>query len=270
MMTTDKSLPTKDGPMKFFPILLSAFLCFGCAAKKIAAQNADVILVSQMEKRLPLYSEQKKVLSKDVDKFLNDQKSFTQEALPLISSFELDISKVDQQYDRLNALYRQLASNFSSLMSKHMAPLDEKQQKEFITTLTEENRKLSKIGGTEQMKKVYDRFETLFGSIGDGQKKILKAQKNYIIQRGELRLKRREKLHSQIKEVYNMDLSPEGRQKYFLGAFNDYQDSYPDSPKNKEIIKEIITSLSATQKEVFKEKVGELVEILNYYLDTDY
>lgn len=256
--------------MKFLPLLLTATLSFGCAAKKMAAQNADIILESQMEKRLPLYSEQKKALSKDVDKFLNDQKAFAEETLPLITSIELDVSKVDQQYDKLNALYRKLALNFSGLMSKYMAPLDEKQQKQFTETLTGENEKLAQVGGTERMERVYDRFETLFGSVAEDQKKLLKARKDHFIERDELRLKRREKLHAQFKEIYNKDLSPEDRQKYFLGAFNDYQDSYPDSPKNKEIIKEIIPTLSKSQKETFKEKINDLKQILTYYLDTDY
>lgn len=264
------AIDQKEVFMKILPLILTAFLAFSCAAKKIAAKNADVIIENQIKKRIPLYPTQKSILSKDVDKFLNDQKEFAKKALPTINSVELDVEKVDQQYDTLNILYQNLSQNFSALMSKYMGILDDKQQKELMENLKEENKKMAETSGNERMKKIYERFETLFGSMSDEQKKFLKGQKSYLDERNDIRLKRRENLHAQFKKIYEMDIPKESLSDHFQKAFNDYQDSYPSNSKNKEIIKSIIPTLSKEQKKHFKEKTQDLNEILGYYLDTAY
>lgn len=256
--------------MKLAPLIITAIIGYSCAAKKMAAQNADVLIQNQIEKKIPLYSAQKATLSKDIDKFLNDQKPFAKEVIPVINSIELDASKVDSQYDHLNSLYRRLALNFSKLMSKYMAPLDEKQQKDFSKNLKEDNQKIARQKGDEQIEKIEERFERLFGTISDKQKKIFEDEQKYLEERQALRLKRREQLHTKFEEIYKMDLSQDARAKYFLDAFTNYQNTYPDSPKNKEIIKAIIPTLSKEQKEVFEEKTNDLKEIIGFYLETDY
>ncbi|MBA2404023.1 MAG: hypothetical protein H0V66_04560 [Bdellovibrionales bacterium] len=256
--------------MKLATLVLTAFLGFGCAAKKMAAQNADVLLENQIEKKLPLYSDQKKQLKSDVDKFLNDQKPLSKEAIKLITSIELDAYKIDQQYDALNAIYSKLALNFTKVMSKYMSMLDEKQQKEFNEKLDEENKTLAKSKTEDRIEKLEDRFETLFGSISDKQKELLAKQKSHISERHKIRVERREKLHEKFKEIFEMDLSREAKIDYFVEAFSNYQKNYPEAPKNKEIIKSIIPTLSAEQKEFFEEKTNDLKEIINYYLETDY
>lgn len=236
----------------------------------MVAQNADLLVQNQIEKRLPLYSAQKTALSKDIDKFLNEQKAFAREAIPVITSIELDVRKVDDQYYHLNALYKKLALNFSELMSKYMAPLDAKQQKEFNQTLKSENDKMRIQTTEEQLKKIQERFEKLFGSISDRQKQILENQSNHFKDRHEVRLKRREKLHARFNEIFQMDLSNEARAKFFHNAFADYQNNYPESEKNKEIIKSIVPTLTIAQREHFEEKTNEIKEIIGYYIETNY
>jgi len=236
----------------------------------MVAQNADIFVQAQIQKRLPLYSEQKEKLDKDVNKFLNEQKAFAREAIPVITSLELDVSKVDQKYDYLNSLYQKLALNFAKLMSKYMAPLDDKQQKDFEKTLKIENQALSRSSAESRLEKVTDRFETLFGFISEKQQKILAAQKNYFAERHKVRVSRREKLHDRFMEIYKMDVSQETRSNYFYEAFAEYQKNYPENAKNKEIIKSIIPTLSAGQKEIFEDKVNDLKEIINYYLEAHF
>jgi hypothetical protein len=260
----------EESTMKLTLLLILSFIGYGCAAKKMAAKNADVMLEYQIEKRLPLYAAQKTQLSKDVNKFLNEQKSFAKEAIPVITSIQLDVNKVDTQYDYLDSLYRKLALNFSKLMSKYMAPLDETQQKEFGEKLEAENQSLTRSRPDDRIDKIYDRFETLFGTISDKQKKIFENEKSYIEERHKIRLSRREKLHDKFMAIYKMDLSNESRAKYFYEAFAEYQNNYPESPKNKELIKSIIPTLTAQQRQVFEDKTNDLKEILNYYLDTHY
>lgn len=256
--------------MKLAPLLLLSFLGFGCTAKKLTAQHADILLEHQIEKRLPLYLSQKKQLKKDVDSFLNEQKPFAREAIPIITSIELDVSKVDEQYGTLQALYKKLALNFSRLMSKYMAPLDMKQQKEFAKNLIKENEDIKSSKSDERMEKIQDRFETFFGTITDKQIEIFKTYNKYFEDRHLLRLSRRQALHNRFIEIYNMDIPEQSRKNYFYEAFADYQGNYPNGPKNIEIIKNIIPTLSRDQKEYFEDKTNDIKEILNYYLEIHY
>lgn len=256
--------------MKLAPLLIISMIGYGCAAKKMAAENVDIILENQIEKRLPLYSAQKDLLSKDVNQFLNDQKGFAKEALPAISKIELDVKKVDEQYDYLNSLYKKLAQNFSKLMSKYMSKLDEFQQKGFKEKLEVENRLLTRTSPVDRMEKIEDQFETLFGTISDAQKKILEDHTKHFNERHKIRLSMREKLHNQFINVYAMDLSQDAKAKYFQEAFSEFQNTYPHSDKNKEIIKQLIPTLSKDQKEIFENKVNDLKDILNYYLEANF
>ena len=260
----------KESTMRIAPFLLITCLGYGCAAKKMTAQHADVLLEHQIEKRLPLYSAQKEQLSKDVNKFLNAQKSFVKEAIPIITSIELDPKKVDDQYKKINALYNKLVTNFSAIISKYMTPLDEKQQKDFQKILEAENQALKSSKSNDRMEKLNERFEIMFGSISSKQRKLLKEHGPYLEERHKVRMDRREQLQDRFKDIFKMDLSKDAKQNYFNKAFTDYQENYPETSKNIEIIKDIIPTLSIEQKEVFEDKINDLKDILNYYLESTY
>lgn len=255
--------------MKILPLVITSFLAYGCAAKKIAAENADYFIERQIEKRLPLYSFQKKELSQDVNAFLNSQKETTQQALPLLS-IEFDAAKTDQRYDELETVYNKYVASFSQLISKYQAQLDQKQQKEFEETLKKENKDLAKASNDDRLEKFQDRFKTLFGSISPEQVKMIKSYKSQITERHESRLDRRKKLHVRFSEIYQMDLSPSDRVESFVTAYTDYQKSYAYALKNKEMIRQMIPTLSQKQKVFFDEKIKDFKEILSYYLAAEY
>jgi len=236
----------------------------------MVVKNADVLVEYQIKKRLPLYSAQKEKLSKDVKAFLNDQKALTKKSLPIISQIELDPQKVDVQYDTLQGLYKDLALHFSKLMGRYMALLDSKQQKEFKLNLDGENRQLRRFDSNDLIEKTEEQVEFLFGAITDEQIKLIKDHGPYLAARHKVRLSRRKMLHENFSKIYKMDLSKESRETYFDEAFNEYQNNYPENPKNKELIKKLLTTLNMEQKEVFKKKVKELKEIINYYLEIHY
>lgn len=256
--------------MQTLKFLLAFVLASGCAAKKMAAENADFVLESQIEKRLPLYSAQKEALSKDVDKFLNEQKGVVKAALPVVNQLELKEEKVDEQYHRLKSVYDQMALNFSKLMSTYMALLDEKQKNEFLENLSEENEKISKHDDDDIMERVHDRFETLFGTISEAQEKTLGEFKAYYKQRSIDRLVRRKELHQKFAEIYRMEVSKESRTNYFYTAFKAYQEKAVDSENNLKMIKKILPTLSEKQKENFKGRIQDLKEILGHFLEADY
>ncbi len=261
---------SKESIMQATHICLLFILSSACTAKKIAVKNADLLLEHQIEKHLPLYSAQRKLLSHDVNEFLNEQKPFAKEAIPVITSMELDVNKVDEQYSYLHSLYVKLALNFSKLMSKYIAPLDQIQQKEFENSLKAENESLKYSKADDRLEKIEDRFESFFGTISDKQRKIIKEQKQYIEERHKIRLARRKELHKKFLEIYKLDLSEKSRADYFYEAFAEYQRSYPEGGKNIEILKKVIPTLSASQKEVFEDKTNDIKDILNYYLETHY
>jgi hypothetical protein len=266
----DLSLLWEDEDMKMLVWALMLFLGFGCAAKKMAVTNADFLLEAQIEKRLPLYAEQKEKLSKDVDLFLNQQKDFAKEVIPHITDIELDVKKVDPQYQHLKEIYKKLSLAFAKLMSKYMAILDEKQQKDFLRVLKEENHQMGRVKSNEQMTKLYDRLEILFGSLTEKQRTILRDHKTYLFERHQLRLERREKLHQRFREIYQMDLSKDSLADSFYTAFEEFQKAYPDDPRNREIIKAIIPTLTTSQKETFEERMKDLRELLGYFLEASY
>ena len=251
-------------------IAVATVLGTGCAAKKIMVENADFMLESQIQKRLPLNSAQKVSLSKDIDQFLNEQKPFIKDALPVLSNVELNVNKVDDQYYYLKGLYDKLAYNFSSLMSRHMAQLDQKQQKDFIAVLRKENEKISKTAASDIMDKVHDRFEKLFGRETKEQEKILDSFKTHFKERNKERLERRKKLHLKFQEIYSQDLSHEGRTTQFLEAFKEYQLRAVDADSQRDLIKKILPTLDEKQKQIFHGRIQELKEILAYFIEADY
>lgn len=254
----------------FLLLLIALILGHGCAAKRLTARNADVLLELQIEKRLPLYYAQKTLLKKDVDRFLNEQKLYTKEAVSIISSIALDINQVDVQYNQLSALYQKLALNFSKLMSKYMAQLDDKQQKEFEITVKRENQTLELSKSDKRLEMAHDRFETVFGTISDKQKEILQKDEKYFEERHKFKLNRRQKLQAKFSEIYRMDISLQSRSQYFYEAFSDYLHNYPEADKDKEIIKRIIPTLSKSQKDAFEDRTNDLKDIINYYLEVHY
>jgi hypothetical protein len=70
-------------------LIIMMLLTVSCIAKKIAVQHTDTLLEHQITKRLPLYSDQKKKLSEDVDKFLNDHKPVVRDMLPLLEKIHI-------------------------------------------------------------------------------------------------------------------------------------------------------------------------------------
>ena len=256
--------------MQLTSLFILAILAYGCAGKKLVTKNADILIELQIKKRIPLYSYQKDQLAKDVKEFLNNQKPLIKKSLPIISKIELNPEKVDEQYYSLNSLYQELALQFSKLMGKYMAILDSKQQKEFKENLESENRTLKRMNPDAQIEKILERMKSLFGTITGKQIELIKEQKSYFAGRHKLRVSRRELLHKEFFKIYKLDLSNESRASFFYEAFAKYQNNYPENPKNIELIKKILLTLNTDQKAGFKNKIKELKEIINYYLETSY
>lgn len=257
--------------MKIIILLILSFVLVSCGPKKLAVKNADTLITYQITKRVPLYSAQKDELTKDVEKFLVRTKPTAKEIVPVFD--ELDFkneSKLEDQYQNLKNHYKKIAREFSLLMSKYIAKLDSKQQKEFFENLEEENKKLTRKLTSDQSSDIEDKFEMFFGTITDDQKKMLKEYSEYFKSRGQARLQRRIKLQEEMKSAFADDMSVESRTKMIQESFVDYQNSSLLDNKNLEIIKKIAPSLNTNQREYFKKEAQDIKETLKYFITVDY
>lgn len=241
-----------------------------CTAKKLMVQNTDTLIEYQVTKRIPLYSQQKKQLAQDIDAFLNAHKKEAVQLVTFLETVNLDANKVDLIYENLSADYRKIASDFSFVLSKHMAALDAKQQKDMLKTLEGENQKISQKQTKDRIEEIAERFNKFFGSITKEQRKIFHDYADYYTERKSAHLIRRETLQQKFKEIFSSDSSKETRTTLLYEAFKKYQDDLMSSHKNIEITKKLIPTFTMAQKETFKKKVEEIKEILNFYIQTEF
>lgn len=257
--------------MKFISLLIVMILSFGCGAQKMAVENADSLIKYQVTKRLPLYSSQKDQLSKDIDKLLIDSKPMAQEIIPVLDDLDLNSSdSLDAQYPKLEKFYKNIAKNFSGLMSKYMAMLDQKQQKDFFETLDDENREILKKEKEDRIDHVEDRFEMFLGSVNSKQKQLIRDYSDYFEARAKKRLKERIELHSSFRNIYAQDISESSRSKSFQEEFTNYQEESLSGNKNLEFLKKVIPTLTASQKEYFRKQVQEVKSLLKYFNSIEY
>ncbi len=257
--------------MRITLLFLIAFLGYGCGAKKLAVENADTLISHQVNKRLPLYSTQRDQLSKDIDTFLNKEKPVAQEILPVIDEIDLKSpEKVEADYKKLEGFFVRISKDFTNFMSQYMAKLDAKQQKDFFKNLDDENREILKKEKEDRIDSIEERFEMFMGSINSKQKQIIRDYSDYYHDRAKERLTRRVKLHDKFKAIYSHDSSEESKVKEFQEAFNEYQVESLKGNKNLEILKKVLPTVSAEQREHFRKEAQEVKDLLRYYNSIEY
>lgn len=243
----------------------------GCAAKQLAVENADSLISHQITKRVPLYSKQKDLLKKDIDQFLNDSKPLAQEILPVIDDIDLKNDEaVAEKYKKLESYFMDISGKFSAMMATHIAKLDSKQQKDFFNVLDDENRELLKREKEDRIDSIEERFEMFFGSIKGKQKQLIRENADYFHQRAKAKLDRRVKLHQEFRNIFEGDLSENGRAKLIQEAFVKYQNDTLKGNKNLELLKKILPTISKKQREHFRGQTREVKELLKYFLSVDY
>ncbi|MES2526956.1 MAG: hypothetical protein V4598_07700 [Bdellovibrionota bacterium] len=255
------------------PILLC--LCFAlissCGPKKVAVKYADTYIETQVEKRLPLYDSQEEALSKDIDKFLNGHKEKARQILPILAKVDLERpASLDEQYPKFSETYLDIASDFSKILARHMSVFDKKQQKDFLKKMREENNDLFTKGRKERQEKVESRVRSLLGTVTDDQKKILKANRKTFDEQIVVRSERRSKLHTAFKDILEQEISSEAKEKLIHEAFIAYQKESLSDTRSLTIAKAFMPTLKPIQKENIRARLGELEEILTYFVETVY
>jgi hypothetical protein len=242
-----------------------------CGPKQIAVKYADTYIESQIEKRLPLYDSQEEVLSKDIDKFLNEHKEKASQIIPILKKVDLDSpASLDEQYPEFQKAYLEIASNFSQILARHMSVFDKKQQRDFLKKMREENNDMFTKSRKERLEKVESRVRSLLGTVTDDQKKILEENRKVLDDQIVSRSERRSKLHKNFKAILEQEISNETKEKMIHEAFIAYQkESFADT-RSIEITKKFMPTLKPVQKENVRIRLGELQEILNYFVETGY
>ncbi len=254
-----------------FVLCLVLTVISSCGPKQVAVKYADTYIETQVEKRLPLYDSQEEVLSKDIDKFLNEHKEKARQIIPILGKVDLEKpSSLDEQYPKFAETYLDIASDFSKILARHMAAFDKKQQKDFLKKLREENNDLFTKGRKERMTKVESRVRSLLGTVTDDQKKILKDNRKIFDEQVVNRSERRSKLHNSFKEIMEQEISKETKEKMIHEAFISYQKEALADTRSLGIAKVFLPTLKPIQKENVRLKLGELEEILNYFVETVY
>lgn len=250
--------------------LTLSLLISSCATQKLAARNADFIIDRQLTKRIPLDSEQRTVLSRDVKRFLNTEKSVVKQAMPLINQFQENPERLSVLYHEFSKIYQNIAFDFSKLVCDHLIELDKKQQKEFFKILKEENIKIAETKPQTNLDLIKTRFEDLTGDITKVQKTIIEEYKVYFHERTKIRIQNRERLATRMEEIFAMSINRKEKKEHLLSAFKEFQDHSFKGLRYDEIIEKILPTLSSIQKKNLKQKAQDLKSILNYYLETDY
>lgn len=258
--------------MKQVLLMLSLLTLFACAAKKLAVKHADTFISNAVEKRLPLYSEQKLKLGKDIDQFLMQKKSTAEELLPVFDQIHLEKpEQFDELYEKMISAYRGIALDFSRILAKYIADLNKEQQEKFFKKLATENKEMSQKKPSERTSDMRRKIEKLTGSLSEKQEKLISEQEAYFTKKAELRLQRRLRLHEKIKAILNGKTSNDSKRDELVESFQSFQEESIDSSReNIPLIKKFISTLTIKQKETFRGKLAELKEIIGYYLETDY
>lgn len=256
--------------MRITLLFVFAVLLTACGAKEMVVKNADNVISYQITKRVPLYSDQKDVLKKDIDVFLKKTKPKAQDILPVLDDINLSGANIDKNYGKLETFYLDLSDTFSDMLSKHMAKLDPKQQKTLFENLDEENGEMKRRKADKNLAKIEERVETILGTITKKQKELLGSYSDYFQARHQSRLDRRLQLHQTLKDIYKNEMSQDSRQKAIHEAFKRYQTQTLEGNKNIEILKKFEPTLNDSQKERLRRHIQEIKELVKYFLTVDY
>ena len=119
--------------LKMVLLLMVIFSVFGCAAKKMAIDNADSLITYQAAKDLPLTSSQKDEFKKNVKLFLNGLKPLARNFQEVLNKFDpANTETLDSTYDELEKGYVKIARDFSKIIAHSMAGFDKNQQLKYL------------------------------------------------------------------------------------------------------------------------------------------
>jgi len=136
--------------------------------------------------------------------------------------------------------------------------------------MREENSEIFLHDRKERREKIESRVRSFLGTLTDEQKKILKDHAKVFDDQVVKRSERRSKLHTEFKTILEQEISTSGKEKLIFEAFVDHQKESLADTQNVEIAKKFIPTLTKIQKTNLRNKILEIQEILNYFIETVY
>lgn len=258
--------------MKNLILTLILLVFVSCSMKETLVSNMDTLIYHKTQSKLDLDSKQKTAIKEDIKKFLNAQKSKTNEAHKLVN--DIDLSKIEEigpTYRGLIELYREVAIAYSAVVSKYIAQFDESQQKAFFKELDKDNKELEENIKEGDLNDYYKRFKFFFGSINESQKKVITAQSDFFRELSRTRLEGKKKLRAEIFSHFAQQVPTHEKQKRIYESFKTYNtNSFTQQEKMIEIIQKLVVEADSKQITFFNEKKGEALEIISLFAKSKY
>ena len=251
---------------------LTLFLFFtiaGCTFKSVAVNNLEQIVSFRLGGQLHLYFSQKTQLKDKLQTWIlaPEQKEKIQKVSLLMTNFDWQKSNLAEFYTTINQIYLSLAMSFNQILAESLSLLDEKQQKKFFVSMEKENQKIRKdetVGdGIRRM------LGFCFDEITIVQEELLSKTFDTESSPAKTRLQRRLSSQQALKEIYQLQLSPEQRVPLIKQALDDSVKTPPDSAqieKNLSFFNELVQTLTPEQLKTFDTKRLEILETLDLLL----
>lgn len=244
---------------------------FGCAAKKLAIDNADTLITYQIGKDLPLNSAQKDKLQKQVKTFLKDLRPMAYQMEDVLKKFDpKKLETVEPTYQDLEKQYLFITKNFSQLLAQSMAMLDKDQQKKYLEIQADKTLKLKKNKPSDRVSRHKKRLEQFLGKINNQQQEFLLSYNDYSEKRFHKRIERREKLQEIFKEIFKRSSDQSVKEQLFQEAFVNYQKESLEGNKNLEMLNSLIPTLNEDQIKHLNGKKEEIIDLLKYFRNKEY
>lgn len=257
--------------VKMLLLIMVIFSGFGCAAKKMAIDNAETLITYQIGKDLPLSKPQKNELNKDVISFLNGLKPLSTKLQDVLQKFNpADLETIDSTYQELEKSYLIIAQDFSKILARSMADFNQTQQNEYLEIQKKKASKIKKNKPSERLKKSKERLEHFLGHVTEEQQNLLAGQNAYFEERALSRIERRGKLQEQFKEIFSKDITSTEKEKLIFEAFVNYQKESLAGNKNLEMLKVLLPTLKEDQIKHLNSKKNEIIDLLKYFNKKEY
>jgi len=257
--------------LKMLLLIMVILSGFGCAAKKMAIDNADTLITYQVAKDLPLSSSQKNALGKRVEAFLNDSKPLANKILETLIKLEPGNPETyAPAYQELEKEYLVLAQDFSKVLSHSMAAFDKNQQEEYFEIQKKKTSKIKQKNAKERITKSKERLEHFIGKINEEQKNLIVTYNEYFEDRAQKRIVRRGELQDKFKEIFAQDVTQAEKEKLIQEAFVTYQKESMVGNKNLEMLKLLQPTLSEEQIKHLNGKKEEIIDLLKYFIKKEY
>lgn len=250
-------------------LLLFALLLQGCALQSYLAGQVDLLIEMRMQANLDLYYQQKKKLGPDIDRWLNQQKTYLPEVKEFVVGIDPKSQDIKLVMETFNLYYQRSAHEFNQLFCRYLAQLDVPQQKHFFDHQIEDNKELENQISKMNLELLEERVSFFMGEITASQRPLLKSYLPHWIERSKLRLARRLELQAKLKEIFTLPAAD--REGALNQAFQTYvETSFQNMAPVETFLKQLKATLTPDQIEQLLKRKKQLLELLDSFSQSSF